>query len=233
VFNVLTRRPTTITNYRHLAVFLFEIQHGCSIVGIIERITMKKAIICHGVSQSFESVKKDSMPMGAKHWMGWLQQQYIVSGVSCQNPSFPNSWRPVRNYDDDVNVFSRLEIDTNTRLVGHSCGGGFLLKYLSQHPEIKVKHLVLVAPWLDPNHDLGNYFKEFELDKNLPKRIGHIDLFVSTDDMDWVIQSVNKIKEVYGDKITYHEFSDKGHFREANMGTKEFPELWEVCKTQI
>jgi alpha-beta hydrolase superfamily lysophospholipase len=131
------------------------------------------------------------MPAGTRHWMGELQQQYIINGVSCQNPSFPNSWIPDRNYDDDVNVFSRLELDADTRLIGHSCGGGFLLKYLSLNPQIKIKHLVLVAPWLDPTRELGDYF-DFILDANLPERAERIDLFYSTDDMSWVLESVKK-----------------------------------------
>jgi hypothetical protein len=38
---------------------------------------------------------------------------------------------------------------------------------------------------------------------------------------------VDKLKNVYGDKITYHEFSDKGHFVEGTIG-REFPELMDV-----
>ncbi|MDR1025905.1 MAG: hypothetical protein LBL47_00765, partial [Lactobacillus sp.] len=91
----------------------------------------------------------------------------------------------------------------------------------------------LVAPWIDPEHELGDYYANLRLDKDLPKRVERIDLFVSSDDMDVVLKSVAKIKDTYGNKIQYHEFTNKGHFTETEMGTKEFPELWECCKLQI
>ncbi len=75
---------------------------------------MKKAIICHGVSPSFESNAGNDFPGCSRSWLGWLQQKYIIAGVNCQNPSFPNSWRPVRTYEDDLNVFTRLELDFDT-----------------------------------------------------------------------------------------------------------------------
>ena len=112
-----------------------------------------------------------------------------------------------------------------------------MLKYLSEHPGIRVRHLVLVAPWIGISDDvvggLNDYFSNLKLDPNLPERIGRIDLFVSSDDVSAVIQSVEKIKGIYGDKITYHEFTNKGHFREQDMGTRAFLELWEVCKSEI
>jgi predicted alpha/beta hydrolase family esterase len=196
---------------------------------------MKKAIICHGVGEDFEYALAQEAPSCAKNFLPWLQQKYLVAGLNCQNPSFPHSWIPDRNYDDDVNVFSRLELDEDTRLIGHSCGCGFLLKYLSEHPEIRIRHLVLVAPWIGAGVPTNKfkYFEDFKLDPKLYERIKQMDLFVSSDDMDIIIQSVEKIKEVYGNKIILHEFKDKGHFSETDMGTREFPELWEVCKSQI
>ncbi|MDR1207232.1 MAG: alpha/beta hydrolase [Rickettsiales bacterium] len=192
-----------------------------------------RAIICHGVNKSHEYALEQLIPSNAKSWLPWLQQRFLLADIDCQSPNFVHSWVPDRIYNDDVKVFSRLEINKETSLIGHSCGGGFLLKYLSEHPEIEIKHLVLVAPWIDPDRLLNNYYTNLELDKSLPDRVGQIDLFVSSDDMDMVLRSVAKIKEIYGDKIIYHEFNDKGHFTESDMGTKEFPELWEVCKSQI
>lgn len=193
---------------------------------------MKKAIICHGISESLDYANKQIMPSCAKNFLPWLQQKYLLHGVCCQNPAFPNSWVPDRSYNDDVNVFSRLEIDEDTRLVGHSCGAGFLLKYLSQHPDIKVRHLVLVAPFLDPTGLLKNYYSDLQLDPDLPKRIGRIDLFYSTNDLQVIQTSVKKIIETYPN-INIHNCGEMGHFRETEIGTKEFPRLWEICKSEI
>ncbi|MCL2017614.1 MAG: hypothetical protein FWG80_02490 [Alphaproteobacteria bacterium] len=193
---------------------------------------MKKAIICHGVSPSFESNAENDFPGCSRSWLGWLQQRYIIAGVNCQNPCFPNSWRPARKYPDDVNVFSRLELDADTRLVGHSCGAGFLLKYLGENPELKARHLVLVAPWIGFGEPLNYYFENLELDPDLPNRINRIDLFYSTNDIAGVQESVKKIMEIYPN-INMHNMGDKGHLRADDFGTHEFPELWEVCKSEI
>lgn len=192
---------------------------------------MKKAIICHGVNMDYEYTLKQEVPSCAKNWLSWLQQKYLQLGVNCQNPAFPNSWIPERDYNEDVKVFSRLAIDEDTRLIGHSCGGGFLLKYLSEHPEIKIRHLVLVAPGIGLQSELKNY--EVTLDKNLPDRVKRMDLFYSKDEpIEKVRESFKKITETYPN-INIHLFENKGHFRESDMGTKEFPELWEVCKGEI
>ena len=193
---------------------------------------MKKAIICHGVSIGFDSVRRNDLPSCSHHFLAWLQQRYIVAGVSCQNPSFPNSWIPDRNYHDDANVFSRLELDEDTRLVGHSCGAGFLLKYLAQHPKIKVRHLVLVAPWLDPEGCLGDYYRDFELDERLPQRVGRMELFYSTNDIESVSRSVERIIKTYPAMIV-HNCGAMGHFTEGDMGGQEFLRLWEACRSEI
>ncbi|MCL2439365.1 MAG: alpha/beta hydrolase [Alphaproteobacteria bacterium] len=191
---------------------------------------MKKAIICHGVSSGFDKELRADTPNCSRNWLGWLQQKYIQSGVVCQNPLFPNAWVPARNWADDVNMFSRLELDEDTRLVGHSCGAGFLLKYLSERPEIRVRHLVLVAPWIDPQRKLGDYFANLRLDKNLPERVGRIDLIYSENDREGVIESTEKILEAL--PLTNVMRLSKGHFNEEDMG-REFPELWEVCKSEV
>lgn len=192
---------------------------------------MKKAIICHGVNPNHEYALKSAMPSCAKNWLAWLQQKYLLHGVNCQNPAFSNSWIPDRDYNEDVKVFEQLAIDEDTRLIGHSCGGGFLLKYLSEHPDIKIRHLILVAPGIGLGNELKNY--KVDLDPNLPQRVGRIDIFYSNDEkIDRVRESFKEITEIYPN-INIHIFDNHGHFTETDMGTKEFPELWEICKSEI
>jgi alpha-beta hydrolase superfamily lysophospholipase len=52
--------------------------------------------------------------------------------------------------------FERYDIFPETDLVGHSCGGGFFVRWLSKHLEVKVGNVVL---W-----HLGLILKE-----NIPK----------------------------------------------------------------
>ncbi|MEX0652068.1 MAG: alpha/beta fold hydrolase [Candidatus Paceibacterota bacterium] len=69
------------------------------------------------------------------------------------------------NYEKWIEVFEQFKVDEETDLVGHSCGAGFLLRWLSEN-KINVGKLVLVAPWIDPINELGdeNNFFDFERD---------------------------------------------------------------------
>ena len=191
---------------------------------------MANAIICHGV-KSKESFFEMVVPLCASYWFPWLQQKLIVAGVPTQVPSFTNSWLPDRNYSADVDVLKRQVIDENTILIGHSCGGGLLVKYLSENPGVKIGHLILVAPWIDALHQFTQYFNNFEPDPRLQERVKTINLFYSSDDHygDMIIKSCKKLQEVYPN-MRVHKFDDKSHFT-GDM--KEFPELWELCKSFI
>jgi len=192
---------------------------------------MKKALILHGVNKSKEFAASHQTPVSTWFWLPWLQQQFNIAGVNCQNPLFPNSWFPDKNYKDDFDMFSQFKIDEDTIIVGWSCGGGFILKYLAENPTIKISHLILVAPWLDTQKLMKNYFEGFDLDSKLPDRIKQIDIFYSAND-EFVAESVRQIIETYP-KMKIHKFEDKGHFRSEDLGGIEFPELWEVCKQSI
>ena len=105
-------------------------------------------------------------------------------------------------------------------------GGGFLLKYLSLNPQIKIDKLILVAPWLDLDKEGGEFLDGFDLDKNLVDQCNEISLFCSTDDDSYIIDSVKKIREIY-QNIKIYEFTDKGHFCMDEIGPT-FPELLDV-----
>ena len=139
-----------------------------------------------------------------------------------------DSWLPARSYVADVDILSRQQIDTDTIMIGHSCGGGLLVKYLSENPDVKIGHLILVAPWIDAQHQFPQYFNNFAPDPDLPSRVGTMDLFYSTDDHygDMIIHGCENLESVYPN-MRVHKFNDRNHFS-GNMDT--FPELWELCR---
>jgi len=110
--------------------------------------------------------------------------------------------------------------------VGHSCGGGFLLRWLSEHPDIKVDKVILVAPWLDPTRRKTIDFFDFTLDSNLVDRTRGVTVFSSNNDSDEIIKSVQIISEQVPN-IKIKEFLNYGHFCYEDMKTVEFPELLE------
>ena len=181
----------------------------------------------HGIEDS----KKDyyGLPKGESN-LGWypvVQWELTKRGILTQTPEMPNPYLPDMNYGEWVRTISQFDISQNTILIGHSCGGGFWLKYLSLNPQIKVGQLILVAPWIDVDSEHSTFFTDWKMDADLLLRCKQIDLFISSDDMEAILKSVDKVKEVYGNKIKYHEFNDKGHFSWGCIG-RNFPELLKI-----
>lgn len=109
--------------------------------------------------------------------------------------------------------------------MGHSCGGGFLVRWLSENNGAQVGKVVLVAPWLDPNREenTGTFF-DFTIDPNLSDRTSSINIFNSDDDHESVQKSVKMIREAIKN-IRYREFHNYGHFCLKDLKTEKFPEL--------
>jgi predicted alpha/beta hydrolase family esterase len=123
--------------------------------------------------------------------------------------------------------FERQAVDEDTILVGHSCGAGFLVRWLSESDTV-VKKLVLVAPWLDPEHEEGDLF-DFAINTALEMRTkSGIDVLYSTNDDDQVQSTLDLLRK-HLPTSRYHEFVDYGHFCLRDMGTREFPELLNFC----
>lgn len=182
---------------------------------------MKTAIILHGMPSKEEYFKKTSPAQSNKHWLPWIQRELVINGVLAQAIELPEPYAPV--YEEWAEVFEQFTFDEETILVGHSCGAGFLVRWLSEH-DVKVGGVALVAPWLDPEHELSTDFFDFKIDPKLVSKTKGIDIFISADDGGAMLDSVAQLRtEVEG--ITVHEFTDKGHFTFGTMKTEEFPEL--------
>jgi pimeloyl-ACP methyl ester carboxylesterase len=194
---------------------------------------MKKAIILHGISKDKEFVAEHDLPVTTWHWLGWLQQKFNLANVSCQNPLLPHSWFPDKKYEDDTEVFSQFKVDEDTQLIGWSMGTTFLFRWLYEHPELKAKHLVLLAPHLNPNKILPDGYFDNQIPMDLMDRFERVDMFYSTDDpVPGIVESAERLMELFPN-INVHKFEKHGHFQMQAMGTREFPELWEVCEAMI
>lgn len=184
---------------------------------------MKTAIILHGRPSKKEYFAPRGASQSNKHWIPWIQNQLILNGILAQTPELPEPYKPV--YKKWRSIFEQFKIDKNTGLIGHSCGAGFLVRWLSQN-KIRVGNVVLVAPWLDPDHTLKTGFFNFKIDPNLVKRTRGLTIFVSKDDYRDVRKSVKQLKTLLkGPKIEIKEFTNKGHFTLNDMKTEKFPEL--------
>lgn len=186
---------------------------------------MKQTIIIHGSPDEEEFYNPQQPSQSNKHWFPWLQKELGVRDQICQALEYPKPYDPI--YEKWVEVFEQLKWDDQSVLIGHSCGGGFLLRFLSEHSDLKPGKVILVAPWLDPEHELSTDFFKCEIDKDLTNRT-QLHIFISSDDFEGVLKSIEIIREKLPNAI-YHEFTNKGHFTKGDMG-EEFPELLEILK---
>ena len=187
----------------------------------------QRAVILHGMPDEDEYYSSDNPTGSNSHWLPWLQKELQSRDYDAQTPEVFESYRP--QYDLWKAEFERNVSDEPMVLVGHSCGAGFLVRWLSENPDAIVSTLVLVAPWLDPDRDETDDFFEFEIDENLPERVDRFHMFYSTDDDSSILTSVEMILEALPDVIQ-HRYFDRGHFTRRDLGTVEFPDLLDVLE---
>ena len=182
---------------------------------------MKTAIITPGMPSKEGYYDPSQQAQSNKHWLPWLQRELLLKDILAQAIEWPKPYAPV--YEDWLKTFEGFQVDEDTDLIGHSCGGGFLLRWLSEN-DVQVGKVVLVAPWLDPEGEVESDFFDFELDLDLTKKADSVHVFISKDDEQDILDSVATLRAVYSD-IQFHELEGLGHFTFRDMRTVEFPEL--------
>lgn len=178
-------------------------------------------IIIHGMPDKEEYESAPSYKASEQHWIPWLMQTITQAGESAVAPEMPRPYEPL--YDAWCSVFETCAITETTTLIGHSGGAGFLVRWLSEHP-VFCKRLILVAPWLDPEHELATDFFDFTIDPKIPERIESITILYGDNDMEPVLKSVDELKAVFPHAV-FVALPGKGHCTEEDMGTKEFVEI--------
>ncbi len=186
---------------------------------------MKTAILVHGMPSKEEYLDPTTPAASNNQWFPWLQKQLTLRGVVAQTPEMPEPYRP--DYEKWKSVFEQFTLDENTMLIGHSCGGGFLVRWLSEH-DVKVGKVVLVAPWINPTDpEPAPGFFDFEVDPHMAAKTKGLSLFISSDDEQDELDTAKMLEEQVKN-INVHRFTDKGHFCIGfNLPTEEFSELLE------
>lgn len=184
---------------------------------------MKNAIIIHGTCSKEEYFSDKYPSLSNSHWLPWLQKQLLINNIFTQTPEMPDAYTP--DYEKWNREFEKFDINEETILIGHSYGAGFLLRWLSEN-KVKIKKLILVAPWLDPNRKNTKSFFDFEINKGIEDKAKEIHLLVSKDDDNDILESVSIIKNNIS-ALRVHEFSNLGHFTYKRMKTDKFPNLLE------
>ncbi len=183
---------------------------------------MKTAIILHGKPSKEEYLDPKKPSPSNAHWLPWLQRQLLLHGILAQTPELPEPYEP--DYKKWSAMFQQFPLDAGVMLVGHSCGAGFLVRWLSEH-EIEVGKVALVAPWIDPNHNRAPaMFGGLHIDADVAARSRGVRLFVSSDDGGEVLATAAALESIIKG-IHVQRFSDRGHFTSDDIKTEEFPEL--------
>jgi uncharacterized protein len=180
------------------------------------------AVIVHG-RPSREEYYDPAVPSPSNHhWLPWLAKQLIVRDIAAVTPEMPHAYQP--DYPVWCAEFERFPVGRETLLVGHSCGGGFLTRWLSEHPDVRVDRVVLVAPWIDPHRRAAPKFFDFTIDPLIGGRADRFVIFNSDDDFEEVLVSARRIRDAVPGAV-YREFPGYGHFTLADLGGPAFPEL--------
>lgn len=182
----------------------------------------RTAVIMHGMPDRAEYYDPEVPALSNAHWLPWLQRQLMIRDIITQVPEVPDSWRA--DYAAWCRAFERYDITPGTALVGHSCGGGFLVRWLSEHRDARAGRVVLVAPWLDPDREETSDFFDFAIDPGLAERTAGLTIFHSDDDLASIHKSVRMIRDAVPGVGT-REFHGYGHFCMEDMKTAVFPEL--------
>jgi len=162
-------------------------------------------------------------------WKDSLQEK-LGDDFEVIAPKMPNKWNA--KYSEWKIWFDKLVpfLNDNVIFVGHSLGGIFLAKYLSENkfPKIIKATFLVAAPYdaVDSEYTLADFVLLNDL-KLFQKQGGRIFLFQSKDDPVVPFADLEKYKK----QLPTAEcvvFEDRGHF-----GQEEFPELVEMIKSQL
>ena len=184
---------------------------------------MKKVVIIHG-GHSFDNndeylgwlANTDLKLVSDGDWKSWLRHTLNPTEFEVLQIRMPNSNNA--QYAEWKTMFEKALplITENDILIGHSLGGIFLAKYLSEN-NLKIHDLHLVAT---PSTKCGS----FELKKDISsisRNVQNIFLWHSTDD--FVVPFAET--EFYTNnlpKLELNTFDDRGHFNDS-----EFVELFD------
>ena len=189
---------------------------------------MSNVIILHGKPDEEEYYDESFPSCSNSHWLPWLQKQCLINDIRAHCPEVFRVYNA--SFEDWSAEFERYQIDEETIFVGHSCGNGFFLRWLAENKNIRIKKMILVAPWLDPFSFLektyNNHMFDFTLDPTVLDRVGESIIFHSDNDHASIQESLVRIRKELS-LIPVKVFHNHGHFTFEEMGTVQFPELLE------
>jgi predicted alpha/beta hydrolase family esterase len=182
----------------------------------------RNAVLLHGLIYRDEYYD-EGVPTGSQsNWLPWLKKQLMMHDIKADTPEIP---RPFDfDYATWVAEVERFELTSATTLVGQSMGSGFWVRYLSEHPGVRVHKVFLVAPWLNVDREEPTDFFDFEIDPGITRRAGEFTVFTSDNDRREAMRTVELLRNRLPD-ARIRVFPGHGHFTPQDLGTTAVPEL--------
>ncbi len=186
---------------------------------------MRNAILLHGLPSEQEYYNPDYPSASNSHWFPWLQKELLINEIKADTPEVVRPFE--MEWNSWVQEVERFPLLPDTTLVGHSMGGGFWVRYMSERPDLYVDKLVLVAPWLNIDHEYDSNFFDFEVDTALINRTKDMIIFYSDDDNSSIQDTIVFLRQKFP-KATFKEFQGYGHFTQRSLPDNRFQELLDV-----
>jgi hypothetical protein len=183
-------------------------------------------IVIHGCPSNIEKSMDSKTRTYDKHWIPWVKRELISRGIKTETPLMPEPWYP--DYNNFKKEFEKYKVTENTILIGHSCGGAFLVRWLGETKQ-KIDKLILVAPWKipdkipDKNDEFRKAFYDYPIDETIKSRVKEIIMFTADNEEENGKKSLEIFHQALGGKII--ELKGRGHYTMRSMETEEFPEL--------
>ena len=92
---------------------------------------MRNAIILHGEPSKEEYYDPTAPSMSNAHWLPWLQARLQKNDIAAITPEIPFAYEP--DWGLWKKEVERYDIGPETIIVGHSRGGDFWLRWLSEN----------------------------------------------------------------------------------------------------
>lgn len=183
---------------------------------------MKQVIVIHGGTtySEYDDYFRDltTKPVSIERlvpfqsWKDRLQGD-IGSDYQVLLPSMPNKTNA--RYEEWAMWFSRITevLVDDCILIGHSLGGIFLAKYLSENSlPIKVNATILIAaPYDDESSEDLTDFKIKQLSPRFTEQAGHLTFFFGENDPVIPLSEMQSYKQAVPD-ATYHSVDAPDHF---------------------
>lgn len=164
------------------------------------------------------------------NWLPGVAAQLTDHGIPTKVLVMPEPYAP--DYDQWKWELNRHPLGPESTVIGHSAGAGFMLRVMSENPDLHIARLILVGLWHDREHRCGKTFFDYDFDPDFISRVGRTSLYHDSTDMDdaaarasvdWLLSSVHDPSA-----IIVHDMPGYGHFMLGNkMTSTDFPELVE------